>query len=337
MKNLLALISILTFCSCTVKAQQDPYFSHYKFNPQSFNAASIARKPRSFCINLVSHKQWNQFDDRTPINREPGQNPGSVINSDVAPVTHNVNFHGPVKVKGLWSSNWFLGGVIISDQISHFRSTILGLNSAYRFTLGRGTHLSVGASVRLEELALVNPNFIARQIPDPLIPGRSTSVNDRHPDMSISAYFHKRRFRFMHDNYVGLSIQHLPQNKFDLQTFDMNQKTHWYLNAGSRIPISPSLTLEPSMLVKKGVVMQVDIGSTVLYRSKYRMGLGFRQWKTTDAISALIGYTKNRVQVGYSYDFTMSRISTVSNGTHEIMISYCIPIKQYSHRNSRWL
>jgi hypothetical protein len=46
-------------------------------------------------------------------------------------------------------------------------------------------------------------------------------------------------------------------------------------------------------------------------------------WRSADAIAIMIGYEyEEQISFGYSYDITMSNLSTASSGTHEIMIGF---------------
>jgi hypothetical protein len=102
------------------------------------------------------------------------------------------------------------------------------------------------------------------------------------------------------------------------------------------------------MLIKKNFgpeksKPQIDLNATALWNKTFRGGLGYRQWGTTDALTIMLGYVRNELQVGYSYDVTLSGLQQVSNNTHEIMVSYCFrpptvkpPEKNY-RRNTRWL
>ena len=63
---------------------------------------------------------------------------------------------------------------------------------------------------------------------------------------------------------------------------------------------------------------------TALYSNTFRMGLGYRS--AADALAVIVGYERGQLQVGYSYDITLSKIRKVSDGTHEIFVKYCFPI-----------
>jgi type IX secretion system PorP/SprF family membrane protein len=335
MKNLLLVL----LCSISIYgfAQQDPYYSHFKYNMQAYNPGAIGKTPLNFCINAVSHKQWRNFDDRTPLNRDPGEDPGQIVNHNVAPLTNNLNYYGPLMVNGMWSSTWFVGGTFLSDNINQFKGTSLHLKIAKRFTLSRTENISIGINAGIDQLKLNNPHFIARQVPDPRIPLHYKGISDQNMDFGFGVYYQNRRKLNLHNNYLGLSVQHIPQQSFRLQTFDFDQEMHLYISGGSRIPINPNFVWEPAFLYKYSATSQFDLNSTFLYASKYRFGLGYRQWKTSDALSLMVGLVRKRLQFGYSYDVTLSKIRLASSGTHELMVSYCIPLVNYSHRNTREL
>ncbi len=76
---------------------------------------------------------------------------------------------------------------------------------------------------------------------------------------------------------------------------------------------------------------QLDIG---FYYTQYIFNIGLwyrgipflKSDKTNtinnDAIAVIVGIQADRFNVGYSYDFTISRLNNVSNGAHEIALSY---------------
>ena len=41
-----------------------------------------------------------------------------------------------------------------------------------------------------------------------------------------------------------------------------------------------------------------------------------------DALSFIVGYVNDEIRIGYSYDFTISRLSTHTGGAHEIALVY---------------
>jgi len=69
-----------------------------------------------------------------------------------------------------------------------------------------------------------------------------------------------------------------------------------------------------------GVPIQGDLTVYAKYNEQIKGGLS---WRSGDAISALLAYNVNpQLSIGYQYDYTLSKINTVSNGSHELNIRY---------------
>ena len=63
--------------------------------------------------------------------------------------------------------------------------------------------------------------------------------------------------------------------------------------------------------------------------------------RTSDAIAIMLGYSPmDQLSVGYSYDITLNKLSSISRGSHEMFVKYCIyippPPLQKTH-HPRWL
>ena len=55
-------------------------------------------------------------------------------------------------------------------------------------------------------------------------------------------------------------------------------------------------------------------------------------YRNDDAVAAVIGFQKDRFNIGYSYDFTISKLARQTQGAHEITLSFqmCTPKKKVS-------
>jgi type IX secretion system PorP/SprF family membrane protein len=88
----------------------------------------------------------------------------------------------------------------------------------------------------------------------------------------------------------------------------------------------------------QGKFDQIDLG---VYYSQYvfTAGIWYRGipglktykpgYQNNDAISAVIGFQKDRLKIGYSYDLTISQLHNYTQGAHEVTLSYelCTPKK----------
>ena len=65
---------------------------------------------------------------------------------------------------------------------------------------------------------------------------------------------------------------------------------------------------------------QIDISSLFIYENKYWGGLSYRH---EESVILLLGYElSDKMLIGYSYDFLISGLNTVSSGSHELKLSF---------------
>lgn len=334
MKNILIIpLLLLTF---VVFAQQDPYYTHFRYNQQAYNPAAAGLNKGKICLSGISHHQWRGYSDQTASRVESStQQPGEEV-KNVAPVTYNLNIATRISpIPDNKKHSIGVGATLISDKAGYRASTMFNLQLNYKIELaGIGAEFAVGPSLGFNQYGFNKTNFISRDKVDPYIPPGGTTVNDTKFDLGFGAFFdQKSTSRSIKRLFAGLSATRLTQPTFDLQWSGGGVKEqsvmHFYTVVGADVELNSAMLLEPTMLVKAGTFKpQIDLNTTLLYNDMIRGGLGYRQWGTSDAISLLFGYrnTPLRLELGYSYDITLSKLQSVSNGTHEIMVRYCIPI-----------
>lgn len=310
------------------KAQQDPYYTHFKFLKQSFNPASAGERDDLICVNGVWHSQWRNYNDETPVDRRTGNvNPDAQIQENVAPTTYALNISGQITSNEGKNKLGAVGISVYDDELGFMKSTTARLQAALFIPVqGNFGRLAIGPELGFYQFGFVDPKFYPRDPNDPKVP--KTGTNDVNFDLGFGAYYKQRRLGPIEDFYAGLSMSHLTAPTYDLNANDIvitfNQERHWYVLAGGTYPLNnPSLELEPSVLVKYRAKFQVDLNTTILWNETARAGLGYRQWGNIDALSVLLGYVWKNITVGYSYDITLSTVRTVSDGTHEFMVAYC--------------
>jgi type IX secretion system PorP/SprF family membrane protein len=114
---------------------------------------------------------------------------------------------------------------------------------------------------------------------------------------------------------------------------------------GYHFDLSPQFTLTPNVLAKTDLAStQFDGNVTVMYDNTIWLGATYR---LEDAIAPMAGYQytfpggKSNLRIGYSYDITTSDIKNYSDGSHELMLSYCLtiakPLPKRVYKNPRFL
>lgn len=335
------LTALIVFSSVFAYAQQDPYYTHFKDITEAYNPAGAGEKEAEICLSGLTHHQWRDYDDATGIR---GTSPSAeVAVENVAPVTYNFNVSTQFGIGK--ANNQFIGAglSIIDDKIGYTKSTAIMANLNYKRQFQRGfNEIAVGVGIGSTQWGYDNPKYIPRDALDPNIP--ASGQNQSLLDLNFGVMYKQDRLGPFTNWYTGLSATNLTSPSYEVAVVTMagTQTTmgidyipHFYGLVGGDIVLpANNLVLEPAILGKFGSFNpkesfkpQFDMNVTALFSDTYRGGIAYRQWATADAISLLVGFKKEALEVGYSYDITVSNIQKVSNGTHEIVVKYCIPIK----------
>ncbi|MBL0343397.1 MAG: type IX secretion system membrane protein PorP/SprF [Bacteroidetes bacterium] len=142
------------------------------------------------------------------------------------------------------------------------------------------------------------------------------------PNVGYGMYYNTEKF------YAGLSIPRMLKNKVagdgsKAVTNQMNFKTwHYYFMTGYVFPISESVKLKPSLMVKavQGAPLIADITINALLKDVFWLGIAYR---TEDSFAGLAAFQVTpQLRIGYSFDYTTTELNNYSNGTHEITLGY---------------
>lgn len=311
------LLAVVALFGVKGFSQQDPQFTQYMFDKQSFNPG-VTGLDGMYCLTGLYRTQWTGFDG--------------------APKTMLVNYSMPLL------SDHGLGMSIIGiDGLGQQRSTYLRASYAYHYKMGVSGTLSTGAAIGFANSALKSgwaafnkSGEFGTGAGDNAIPagGNSQTVFD----LAFGVYY------TMQGLYLGISATHLTQP--DLENVSIKMIRHLYFTAGYDYPISGNtdLVLQPSVLYKTdGAANQVDLNCNLLINQQFWGGVSYRN---RDAIAPQFGYRHvispdSELKVGYSYDMTTSELKNYSNGSHEIMFKYCwrpliVPPNQ-KHKDARFL
>ena len=308
MKRNSLVVLLLIIMSGNISAQQDKLLTHFMYDKMSLNPGETGID-EGICGVMMYRNQWDK------VNGAP--------NSVLLNVEANMN-------------RFFPGGLGVSfyhDEIGFNKQNNVLLNYSYPLQINGVGTLGLGVGVGLMNFSM-SPEWVPpTTLNDGTLP---TAYSANNLDLNFGVYL-----KGASDYYVGLSSTHLSQARFsggtNVTTFD--SKRHYYLMGGKTFRSIGPGDIETNLLVRTDLVkVSADINARYLWKDIAYGGLTYR---TSDAIAIMLGYSPiKNLTVGYSYDVSINKLSSVSRGSHEIMVKYCyylppVPIQKSKH--PRWL
>lgn len=321
--NKLILVAALLCCGTTqVLAQQNIQFTQYIFNSLSVNPAYAGYKEEWFA-QMALRSQWTGIQG--------------------APRTGQISIDG---VLDPYTKRMGLGLQITADKLGPQSANSAYVNYAYRIRLDDEDtrRLSFGVGVGLTQYGLDGSMLNPVDGGDQSLPvGKISNII---PDARFGVYYSSPKF------YIGASVMDLFSKSYDNAIFrwsdgsneNIRRQRHMYLITGMLVDLNEDTKLRPSIMVKedfKGPT-SLDVGAMVIFGGKvwfggaYRTGVKTWNKKYTDGqdlsqLNAISGiaqfYVDKRFRIGYSYDYALSKLGSISNGTHEITLGMTFPRK----------
>jgi len=285
-KIFVVIFSVAAFGAATLKAQQEPIFTHYLHNPVSINPA-IAGTVRNLNMSLLSRLQW--------------------VGLEGAPTTLSYSAHMPWPDKKIG-----VGLNLMSDNTWPLSNTHFSGSYAYRLRITDDITLSLGIKggftyyhASVTNLDVVNPDDLA------------FAQNEKrfYPNIGVGAYIYSNQF------YAGLSLPRMLQTSFN-RNFDKTLKSPLYIIGGYNYELNSDWVLMPSMLAGAmiGLPMTCDITAQAMYKGRFYFGAHYR---FGDALGIFFDMKlDNDISFGYAFDFSLNKLSRINTGTHELMLSY---------------
>lgn len=330
MKGKFLVLSVLAcLVSGSLFGQQDKLITHFMYDKMSLNPGATGIN-QGICATSIYRNQWDK------VNGAP--------NSAVLNIEANLDRLLPM----------IGGGVGISfyhDAIGFTRQNNLLLNYAYQYEVDNLGVFAAGIGLGFQNLSM-NPNWIppTNAIDYSLPPGYSATALDLNGGLYFKSYS---------GYYVGISSTHLSAPRLGTDVTlpvpfsiaDYDQARHYYLMGGYTFPNIGNGKIETNALVRTELIKaSFDVNARYIWNNNIYGGLTYR---LSDAISVMAGadvlkfinssYANNsgdHFVVGYSYDYSINKLASISQGSHEILMKYCyylpaIPIQK--SKNPRWL
>jgi type IX secretion system PorP/SprF family membrane protein len=295
---------------------QDPEFSQFYANPLYLNPAlaGVTLCPKA---NASYRNQW------------PGV--GKAF------ITYSISYDQYVKFL-----HGGLGVSVLADRAGsgNLNTTAISLMYAYKFNIN--THLQASGALKVgyyqRRLAWENLQF--EDMIDP-VGGFILPTSEKQPDnLSVGVPDFSAGVFMAYDDllYGGIAVDHLTMPKIG---FYVDNETKLYMkytvHVGSVINLQKNgsagedreFSLSPNILYQQQFKFrQLNIG-LYLTVDPFIGGVWFRHtFENGDAVIPMIGLHYKGLQVGYSYDFTVSRLKAASGGAHEVSASYQFPCMQ---------
>jgi type IX secretion system PorP/SprF family membrane protein len=292
---------------------QDPEFSQFYANPLYLNPAMAGI---TICPRAIGNyrNQW------------PGI--GKAFNTYNFSYDQYVGFlHGGA------------GLLLTADRAGggNLNTTAISLVYAYKFNLTNHLQASGGVKVGYYQRRLVWENLQFEDMIDPQ-GGFILPTAEKQPDNSSVGVpdFSAGVFLGYDDLiYGGIAVDHLSQPKIGFYADnDTRLPMKFTIHAGSSINLRSNggadedreFSISPNILYQQQFQFhQLNIG-VYLTIDPFVGGLWFRHnFENADALIPMLGIHYKNLRVGYSYDYTVSKLRSVSGGAHEVSASWQFP------------
>ncbi|MBL4754528.1 MAG: type IX secretion system membrane protein PorP/SprF [Flavobacteriales bacterium] len=289
------LLGVFLLGKVEVYAQQPPQFSQFVFNNFLINPASGGTNDY-IDFKLGYRTQWLGFGAQ--------------------PVTFLFSAHSPIslgnKEPGRFGDkpHHAVGGYLLKDATGPISKFNGYLSYSYHMRLSYTVRASFGffggvKQYKLDPAGLTTPDKM-ESLP---------SFTAIAPDAAAGFWIYSKKY------FGGVSAHQLiplglggTANKLTM---------HYFLTGGYVIKIKKiESKLIPSAHVKFGLTtpIQTDIQVKFDYQNILWAALAYRK---TDALIGIVGFNVyNTFQLGYAFDFTLSKLRKYSSNTHEIIISW---------------
>ena len=279
------LLVIFILSSSAVFGQQEPLSGMYWNNYSYFNPA-MSGVVYKYEANASWRNQWDKVNG--------------------APNTLFLNYGMNLADKHGLGSNY------VYETIGFSRINRAKVNYNYQLKFKEDRKLVFGTALSFNHIQWVHEWITPTSTIDPSIPSQSQQLN-LNLDLGL-AYYSKNLT-------AGLSATQFPVYR---SSGNFKTAPHFFGNFRFEGPILPS----------SEIVLETKFRTDLIkYSQDFNLGFNFRKileisvgYRTSDAILFnLTGIIAKNYRIGYQYEFTVNKLSSISRGTHEIAIGLHIP------------
>lgn len=291
------LAALVNLIATNCFSQQYPVFTQYYFNEMVINPAYVGSQIQ-LSTTAMYRNQWVNF---------PG-----------APKTFSISAHTSL-IKGKVG----VGLLVNHDEIGTYRNNNVYGYYSYMLRFPNAT-LSMGLQAGFNLLGADFSKLDLQHIDDPSF---RSFFNELKPNFGVGIYYNKKNF------FAGFSVPFILNNKlasFESFLAQITEARYYFIRAGFIHPLDKTekVKINPSILVRaqENQALSFDFNLAFIINDVLSVGASYRN---IDALITFIDLKlSEHMHFAYSYDWTQSSINLFSNGTHEFMLNYRVPIRK---------
>lgn len=337
MKKLIYILFLTVIGTQLSFAQQMPMYSQYMYNKFLINPSAAGSEGYT-SFNITAREQW--------------------IGYAGAPRTYSLSYQtrftkkkysirkgifGNTRYRAKTEGRTGLGIGLFSDQNGLVQRTGFQAAYSYHIWVQDYTQLSMG-------LAATGYHYIINadheSFRDPAEPWLTDNLRKGIfvPDINFGIYLMSDSYTlgFSAESMLGAAAKIGDGLVDTLKAYDkFRMSRHYYAFGSYSFLTGKKLEIEPSVLLKMSeqLMPQADVNLTLIFDQTVWLGAGYRTggFYGTSRQGALIGSLKLRwgnMYVGYSYDYSLNEIESVTNGSHELFLALKLGS---SDKKYRWL
>ncbi len=337
MKKLLYILFFAITGTQLSPAQQMPLYSQYMYNKFLINP-SVAGSEGYTSFNITAREQWIGYAGAPRTYSLSYQTRFIKKNYSI-----RKNIFGSPRFRAKTEGRTGLGIGLFSDQNGLVQRTGIQAAYSYHIWVQDYTQLSFG-------LAATGYHYIINadheSFRDPAEPWLTDGLRKGIfiPDINFGMYLLNDRYTLGFSAESMLSAaSRIGDGLVDtLKAYDrFRMSRHYYAFGSYSFLTAKSLEIEPSLLLKMSeqILPQADLALTLIYDQTFWLGGGYRTggFYGSTSVGALIGMVRVRwgnMYLGYSYDYSLNEIESVTSGSHELVLALKLGS---GNKKFRWL
>ncbi len=325
MKGILLLCTLALVL--TGFGQQTPQYSQYIQNQYMINPGATGAY-EYVGIALGGRMQWTGFENapRTSylyFSAPADKLKGASMKRTFGKVRRsNKSVKHPTMRSGKLTHAY--GAHLLVDQYGPFRTLkamgtyAIHLPLTRDYTISLGTNVGVSSRRFLPEKAQVLSNMVNTGSLDNTYSTYTANQGAQYTlDVEAGLYFYGKGI------FAGISANQLTGDlvKFGNRTINFDPQMHFFFTGGYKIDVNNRLSVTPALLVKYVRPAPVSFEGSVQFEFNQRFWLGL-SYRHKDAIIPMFGaIISDMFKIGYSYDFSISRLINYNFGGHELVLT----------------